>query len=365
MPSAVFKTRMKKLRRGIEKEGFEGVVLAPGPNLKYYADVQSQILERLFLLFVPRDGEAHLIAPNIEAGPYARSPLDIKIHAWADASGPTAAFNSVKSEMGLTGRWGCEGRVPFGYVAQIRDSRLELEPADSLLQEIRAVKDETELSALRRAAKMLGGAYLKIPEIAKAGVSELEVAKALREEIFANGGETVDFCSVQAGRNAADPHWAPSPAKLRRDEGFLIDTCCSFSGYSADITRTFVLGKSKEVEEAYGDVLEAQEAGLRSVRPGVATGAVDASARRRLEARGRGKQFFHRTGHGLGLEIHEEPYIAPGGRRKLRSGMVFTVEPGAYVEGRYGVRIEDDVVVTTGGVDVITRMVPKEFGWWK
>jgi Xaa-Pro aminopeptidase len=356
---------MQKLRNSVARSGLEGVVIAPGPNMRYYTDVQSQILERPFLLFVPNDGPAHLVAPNIEAGPYARSPVEIEIHAWDDAGGPSGAFGSLRKDVRLKGRWGCEGRVPFGYLTQIVDKKLSLEPADPLLQTIRETKDPGEVALLKKAAKILGEAYLKIPEIAKIGVSELEVAKALREEIFVGGGDTVDFCSVQAGKNAADPHWAPSPAKLRGDEGFLIDTCCAVSGYNADITRTFVLGKNKEVEDAYADVLEAQKAAVTMVGPGVATGKVDAAARTRLGARGRGEQFFHRAGHGLGLDIHEEPYIVSGGRKKLRPGMVFTVEPGAYVAGKFGVRIEDDVVVTADGAEVITGMVPKEFGWWK
>lgn len=356
---------MRKLRKSIVKEGFDGVVLAPGPNTRYYTDVQSQMLERPFLMFVPKDGDAHLVAPNIEAGPYARSPVDIELHVWEDATGPKDAFDALRKSIGLKGRWGCEGRVPFGYLTQITDKRLKLESAEPLLQSIRETKDATELATMKRSAKILGEAYLKIPEIGKAGATELEVAKALRDVILANGADSVDFCGVQAGKNAADPHWAPSSTKLRDGEGFLIDSCSTIEGYSADITRTFVLGGNKEVEAAYNDVLDAQKAGVDAVGPGVTTGEVDAAARSRLDSRGRAKEFFHRTGHGLGLEIHEEPYIAPGGRKRLRAGMVFTVEPGAYVAGRFGVRIEDDVTVTAGGVEVMTSMVPKEFGWWR
>ena len=362
---STFKTRMQKLRRAVARADLEGVVLAPGPNIRYYTDVQSQILERPFLLFIPRDGEAHLVAPSLESGPYSRSPVEIVVHAWDDTNGPTGAFKSLRKAVVLSGRWGCEGRVPYGYLTQIMDKKLLLEPADPLLQTIREVKDQAELTSLKKAARILGEAYLRVPEIARAGVTELEVAKALRETVFANGGETMDFCSVQAGKNAADPHWAPSPAKLRSGDGFLIDACCTFGGYSADITRTFVLGRNRQVEEAYDDVLVAQKAGVASVAPTATTGEVDAATRDILEARGRGEQFFHRTGHGLGLEIHEEPYIVSGGRKRLRPGMVFTVEPGVYVEGRFGVRIEDDVVVSGDGVEVITDMVPKEFGWWK
>ena len=119
VPASVFETRLQKLRKSLKRQGLDGVVLAPGPNMRYYTSVQSQILERPFLLFIPTDGEAHLVAPNIEAGPYARSPVQITIHAWDDAGGPSGAFGSLRREVSLGGRWGCEGRVPFGYLTQI------------------------------------------------------------------------------------------------------------------------------------------------------------------------------------------------------------------------------------------------------
>lgn len=339
--------------------------MAPGSNMLYYTGVRSKMLERPFLMFVPSDGRAHLVAPNLEAGPYTRAPVEMEIHDWSDAEGPKGAFRSLRRSMRLDGRWGCEGTVPFGYLTQIQDRKLVLEPADPVLQSIREIKDEVELSMLKEAAKILAAAYRKVPEIAKAGLTEMEVAKLLREEIFALGGETVDFCDVQAGKNAADPHWAPSSTKLKTGEGYLIDSGCTIGGYNADITRTFVLGRNADVESAYADVLEAQLAGLQAVRAGATTGEVDSATREKLEAKGRGEQFFHRTGHGLGLEIHEEPNVRPRGREKLKPGMVFTVEPGVYVEGRYGVRIEDDVAITSRGAEVITGSLPKEFGWWK
>jgi Xaa-Pro aminopeptidase len=362
---SVFAKRLERLQRSLALEEFEGVVMAPGSNVRYYTDVQSKLLERPFLLFVPAVGTPNLVAPTLEAGPYSRSPLEVEIHKWDDAGGPAGAFDSLRRSVPLRGRWGCEGQVPFGYLTRITDKKLSLEPADSLLQSIRETKDASEIASLRSAAAILSRAYLKIPEFARPGSTELEVAKALREVVLMEGGESIDFCDVQAGKHAADPHWAPSSTKLRRDEGFLIDAGCTVGGYNADITRTFVLGKNKKIEEAYADVLEGQVAGVKAVVPDARTGDVDSAARSRIVAAGRGKQFFHRTGHGLGLEIHEEPYIVSGGRKKLRPGMVFTVEPGVYYEGGFGVRIEDDVVVTDAGADVITSGVPKEFGWWR
>ncbi len=362
---SVFVRRLERLQRALALEELDGVVMAPGSNVRYYTGVQSKLLERPFLFFVPAAGSVNLVAPTLEAGPYSRSPLGIGIHRWDDAGGPAGAFDSLRRELPLKGRWGCEGQVPFGYLAHVSDKKLSLEPADRLLQSMRETKDASEITSLKKAASMLSRAYLKVPGFARAGSTELEVARAMREAAFAEGAESVDFCDVQAGKHAADPHWAPSSAKLRDDEAFLIDAGCTVGGYNADITRTFVIGKDKRVEDAYADVLEGQSAGLRAVVPDALTGDVDLAARSRIAAAGRGERFFHRTGHGLGLEIHEEPYIVTGGRKKLRPGMVFTVEPGVYYEGRFGVRIEDDVIVTETGADVITSRVPKEFGWWK
>lgn len=364
-PRTAFASRVQKLRRAIVKSGFGGVVMAPGPNIRYFTGVQSQILERPFMLFVPAEGDPHLVAPNLESGPYSRSPVSITLHMWDDAGGPSASFAELRRAVDLKGEWGCEGRVPYAYLRQIEDPGLKLEPADSMLERIRETKDEAELAEVRKAAEILGKAYLKVPQLMRAGMTESQLATALREEAFSLGAEVVDFCSVQAGAHAADPHWSPSATKIRDGEVVLIDSCCTKAGYYADITRTFVVGRNAKVEKAYGQVLEAQTAALESVRAGAKVGDVDAAARSSLESASMGRYFYHRTGHGLGLDVHEKPYIVPGGEERLRAGMVFTVEPGVYIEGDYGVRIEDDVIVGHGRVEVPTAIVPKEYGWWK
>jgi Xaa-Pro aminopeptidase len=358
-------SRLGRLRSEAAKAGLDGVILAPGPNVEYYTGVRSQLLERPFLFFLPRDGDPQLVAPTLESGPFARSPVKVEVHSWDDASGPSGAFAALRSSIDLSGSWGCEGRVPFGYLSHVMGEGVEFGSADPILQSIREIKDASELASLREAAKILAGAFEKVPEMMREGMTELELAGALREEVFARGGETVDFCMVQAGEDAADPHWAPSKRKIARGAGVVIDAGCTLSGYNADITRTFLLGKNPELEESYRFVLEAQRSGIAAVGRGRPVGEVDAATRQVLEGKGLGRYFFHRTGHGLGLEIHEEPYIVSGGKKRLREGMVFTVEPGVYISGRYGVRIEDNVVVTPDGCDVITRSVPKEFGWWE
>jgi Xaa-Pro dipeptidase len=365
MASRHLKARLDRLRAAMMEEGFGGVVLAPGPNLRYYTGVNSHLLERPFLFFLPTEGTPQLVAPKIETGPYRRAGRGIEIHDWDDNEGPSGSFAALRRRLDLTGRWGCEGRVPFGYLTHVMGEGLELVSAEEALQTIRAVKDPSELDSLRRATKILSSAYLKFPSFIKEGVTEIELAGAVREEILALGGETVDFCDVQAGADAADPHWTPSRKKIARGDGIIVDTGCTIDGYNADITRTFLVGSNERLERIYADVLEAEERAIEAVRAGVTVGRVDAAARGWLTKRKLGEYFIHRTGHGLGLEIHEEPYIVAGGKKKLVPGMVFTTEPGVYIPGRLGVRIEDNVVATTGGAEVITGSLPKEFGWWK
>lgn len=354
------------MRRTVAKQGCNGVIIAPGPNLRYYTGVSSHMLERPFLFFLPAGRvPPQLVAPTLEAGPYRRSELGIDVHEWDDTTGPSGAFASLRRRIDLEGRWSCEGRVPFGYLTHVFDEGLELVSAEEALQKIREVKDASELRSLGKAATILSSAYLKIPSFIKEGVTELELAGAVREEILTEGGETVDFCDVQAGANGANPHWAPSPKKVASGDGIVVDAGCTYEGYNADITRTFVLGRNDELERVYIEVLEAEERAIKAVKVGTPVGAVDAAARDWLVKRDLGRYFFHRAGHGLGLEVHEEPYIVSGGKKKLVPGMVFTTEPGVYMSGKFGVRIEDDVAVGEDGAEVITGSLPKEFGWWR
>lgn len=171
---------------------------------------------------------------------------------------------------------------------------------------------------------------------------------------------------VQSGVRAADPHSDTSSKKIRKGESVVVDVVSSYGGYAADITRTFILGGDSSVEKIYNNVLAAQQKAIDTAKVGVSTGRIDAAARDSLKRDGLAKYFIHRTGHGLGLEVHEAPYIVSGGRERLAAGMVFTVEPGAYIPGKLGVRIEDDVAMLKDcRREVLSGKVPKEYGWWK
>jgi len=358
------KRRAGRLAKALRAAGLEGAIIAPGPNLVYYTGVKAHLFERPFLLLLQSDGDAHLLAPKLEAGPF-RGSIQLTVHAWDDNEGPSGAFKELLSEVNTRGTWGCEGRVPFGFLDHLLTRGLKATPADGVLQTIREVKEPEELDLLVRSAAILSGSILKAPEALHEGMTEKELSRFISEDAIAGGADEVDPM-VQSGARAADPHSVTSTRKIRRGDSVVIDVVSTYAGYAADITRTFVIGGDVEVEKVYRSVLSAQLKAIDSAKAGVPTGKVDSAARGSLKKDGLDKYFIHRTAHGLGLEVHEAPYIVARGRELLRSGMVFTVEPGAYIPGKLGVRIEDDVAISRrGDGKVTTEKVPKEYGWWR
>ncbi len=358
------KKRTGKLANKLRSAELAGVIIAPGPNLVYYTGVRAQLLESPFLLLIKSDGEGHLLAPKLESGPFRHS-IPLTVHSWDDNEGPLQAFKELVKGIDTTGAWGCDGRVPFGFLHHILRSGLKVKPADDILQGIREVKEEDELELIKKSAEILSQSILKLPGIIRAGMTEKELARFILEDEMAAGADEVDPM-VQSGARAADPHSETSSRKIRRGESVVVDVVSSYGGYAADITRTFVVGKDSSVEKAYESVLASQMKAVDSAAVGVPTGTVDAAARNSLKREGLAKYFIHRTGHGLGLEVHEAPYLVSGGRERLAAGMVFTVEPGVYIPGKLGVRIEDDIAISKGGrCEVVTGKVPKEYGWWE
>jgi Xaa-Pro aminopeptidase len=356
--------RVGRLVRELRSAGLAGAIIVPGPNMTYYTGVRAHLFERPFLLLVQSDGDAHLLAPRLEAGPF-RASIPLTVHAWDDNEGPSPAFKELLDGIEVAETWGCDGRVPFGFLNHLLSEGLKVEPADGILQSIREVKEPAELELIKKSASILSGSIMKVPEVLREGMTERELARFILEDGLARGATEVDPM-VQSGARAADPHSETSDRKIGRGESVVVDVVSYFGGYAADVTRTFVLGSDSEVEKTYRSVLSAQQRAIGSAKAGVATGKVDRAARDSLGKDGLGKYFIHRTGHGLGLEVHEAPYIVSGGRELLSPGMVFTVEPGAYIPGRLGVRIEDDIAISEEGRRVvITGKVPKDYGWWR
>jgi Xaa-Pro aminopeptidase len=267
-----------------------------------------------------------------------------------------------------------KGRSKVGYsagqvtVAQKRaldaasGSRVRWVNDANAVERLRAVKDDTELSAIQEAADVISAVFRRVPRIVRPGASELAVAAEIEHEIKRRGGSGPSFETIVAsGARSAWAHARPTSKLLRKNELVVLDQGAILRSYCSDMTRTVYLGKaSRKVRSLYTAVLEAQEAGKQAIRPGVTAGDVDKAARNTLKRARLDRYFTHSLGHGLGLEVHEMPRLGRGEQTILREGMVLTVEPGVYVEGLGGIRIEDDVVVTAkGAVDLTTA--PRDF----
>jgi D-alanyl-D-alanine dipeptidase len=229
-------------------------------------------------------------------------------------------------------------------------------PASVVIGRLRAVKDEEELSALRRAGRAADETFRQILEMTFQGRREEEVAADLANLLVRNGHARADFTIVGSGPNAASPHHEPGGRTILPHDAVVMDFGGELGGYFSDTTRTVVVGEPPDgFEQAYEVVREAQSAAVEAVRPGMRAEEIDDAARRVVDAAGYGERFIHRTGHGIGLELHEPPYMVEGDRTTLEPGMTFSVEPGIYLAGRFGVRIEDIVAVTEDGVERLNR----------
>jgi Xaa-Pro dipeptidase len=232
----------------------------------------------------------------------------------------------------------------------------QLVPAETVLAEMRMCKEKDEIEQIRRAVVLTERALASTIRQVQARMTEKQVASLLTTELLRAGGEALAFpTTVLAGENAAMPHASSGDRAINRGETIVVDCGVSVGGYSADITRTFVIGGLEpDMSWIYEVVLMANAAAQAAVKPGVPAGVIDQTARAVIEEAGYGEYFTHRTGHGLGLEVHEPPYIVTGNREPLMPGMTFTIEPGIYLPGRGGVRIEDDIVVTETGAETLT-----------
>ncbi len=362
--ATIFNSRAKRLRQRLDAEGLEGVVVVPGPNMQYLTGVDSLLLERPFMLLFRAVDEAQLVAPELESGPYRRCPTPMEVHAWTDSEGSAGAIGEAQRAAHLKGRWGVEGKTPFLFLNKLSGASAKFEDAEPVLQGLREIKDEQEAKLLRRSGRILSDSFERFPEIIREGMTELELARKATELIYSNGATKVDAMLVQSGPRAADPHGGPTEKKVRRGEGIIFDVGSTYKGYYADVTRTICVGATGDLERVYDRVLDAEERGIKAASEGSAVGEVDGAARGALKRAKMAQYFIHRTGHGLGLEVHEAPYIIEGGKEVIRKGMCFTVEPGVYMPGKLGVRIEDDVYMAGKRGQAMTN-TPKEFGWWK
>ncbi len=335
-------------------------------SIAYLTGVRAEPYERLMALAVRPDG-ATLILPAIERENAERAKTDAEIVSWRDGENP---YRLVQEALKGSVRLAVEKEhMPLAVAEALREVLHTREMLDvaAEIRRLRCIKSPLEQERLAHAAAITDATTEEILGRIRGGQTELEIALAIGASIGAGGGTPAFQTLVLAGPNSALPHGRPSGQHLSQGDLVLLDFGAAYDGYCADTTRVAIVGTSTTRQrEIHGLVLAAHDAAIDAVRAGATTGDVDSAARKVIEAAGLGDRFFHRVGHGLGLEPHEDPSLDPGSKMVLEVGMVFTVEPGIYIPGWGGVRIEDDVVVESDGCRLLTnadrslRAVPDE-----
>lgn len=324
-------------------------------SIAYLTGFSANPHERLMALVVS-ERDATLIVPALEYEKAMKNAHDVSVQGWRDGED---AYALVADALGSVSEIAAEKEHITLFAAEritTITGASELVDVGREVRRMRLVKRADEVEKIQRAAAITDEAGESVLSRLRAGMSELDVALMMGSAIGERGGTLAFGTLVQSGPNSAMPHATPSGRKIEKGDFVLLDFGAALEGYLADSTRMAVIGEpSAKQREIFDTVLRAHDAAIEAVRSGVTTGDVDQAARRVIEDAGYGPQFFHRIGHGLGMEGHEDPSLDPGSTTELESGMVFTIEPGIYVEGLGGVRIEDDVVVEDSGCRVLTQ----------
>jgi Xaa-Pro aminopeptidase len=349
MPSS----RTERVRAQLERERADWLLVPASADFLWLTGASARTTERLVALALPRAGNPFIVVPRLEADALAHAAPGIELEIWDESDDP---FARLEQRMELK-------RAPVVLIGEglrvanvLRLTALaKCRPAGAALADLRAVKEEPELRALGEAAAHADRIVEEAADFMRAGMTEREVAKFVMAR-FEAAGDHDTWAIVASGPNGALPHHFTSDRRLAEGDVVVLDVGAFTSGYGSDITRTYFIGEpDPEALRVYEIVNAAREAGIAASRAGAAAEAVDIAARGVIESAGYGRFFTHRTGHGVGLEVHEPPYLVAGNSSVLREGMVHSVEPGIYLPGRFGVRLEDLVVVEAAGARRLNR----------
>ncbi len=346
LPPEVFRGRQARLRERARATGLDALVVTPSTNLAYAADLAIGRSERLTALVLLVDGPSVLITPSFEEANHRRTAVVDEVRTWQEDGDPIALAGKA-----LAGRKtvGLDGSTAYATAAELKERTGEtLRDATPVFDALRMVKSPEEQAFLREAGRRTNAAIDATHARMRSGMTEREIARILQEEfarVSVNGGGLVQF-----GPNSAFPHGAPAERRLAKGDVVLIDAGCRVRGYTSDITRTVAFGNpSDELRKVYEVVNHAQLTGIEALAVGKPAEEVDRAARKVIDDAGYGAYFTHRLGHGLGMDGHEPPYLVRGNHVPIVEGNVFTVEPGIYLPGKFGVRIEDDYAVGPKG----------------
>jgi len=356
LEKSVYRRRLDEIEHVLQKNSADFALLTPSPGYQYLTGSAYQMHERLVAILVVPDEAPRIIAPAFEISDHANNTWVSEFLPWNEDEDPYAILaDTVGTKLeGFNVMF--DEKLPLGIYWNIKKA-IGFRETKSLtphLENMRLIKGQEEIDMMKRAGQIIDKAVMKAFKSAKVGMTEKEVQQIVQNEIAANGASQT-FAAVQFGEKTALPHARSADRKLREGDMVLMDCGCSIEGYNTDMTRVGVVGEpSDEQKKVHSIVRLAEETALEGLKPGLACGAADGIARRIIEEAGYGDEFTHRLGHGIGLEVHEPPYIIRGNAQVLEPGMTHSIEPGVYMEGKFGVRVEDLVVITENGAEAIT-----------
>ena len=359
----VYAQRLHAAQKAAADKGIDLLLIGTGPDFAYLTGSWVSSHERLTVLVVPQQGNAWIAAPNTDITDIKAAPvgeLDVELRGWNDGENPY--------ELALRGAGDGLGKVALGqsltadHVLRFQEllPHASYELATYALAELFTRKDEAEIAELRKAGHAIDAVHAQVPQLLQAGRTEAEVAHEL-EKLILQEHSVIDFVIVGSGPNGANPHHSFSDRVLAEGEPVVVDIGGTLpSGYHSDCTRTYVVGGDiskapRDFQDAYAVLADAQAAARAAAHPGSTAADIDAITRQAISAAGWGDYFVHRTGHGIGLSTHEEPFIMEGNDLALEEGMAFSIEPGIYLEGKWGMRLEDIVVLTNDGYEPLNQ----------
>lgn len=364
--------RMARLTQAMQSRATDALVVVPGANMRYLTGQAFHTSERLNLIILPADGSTPcMVLPAMEV-PRARATAEATLagrmlfFSWTDEAGPKEAlrqalvhaFSTIDRETPMIGVEYLAMRLLELRAIEAVGPTVQTEDATLLLADLRMVKAAAELALLREAVRIVETALQQTIARIQPGVTEQQLAAFWKDAMLQAGAEGESFpCQVASGPNSANPHHHTSQRAVQPGDLIILDGGALYQGYASDMTRTVALGEpGEEARRIYDLVLQANTAARAALHPGTSGEAIDQAARQVIVAGGYGEQFVHRTGHGLGMDVHELPNIVAGSQHPLAEGTTFTIEPGIYLHGLGGVRIEDDVVITASGGESLTSM---------
>ncbi|MBV9789839.1 MAG: aminopeptidase P family protein [Chloroflexi bacterium] len=353
-------SRIDRVCQALRAADVSALAVVPGANLLYLLGLTMHSSERLAIAFIAQSGDVRMVLPALEQPrAAAEAQTEIQFYPWHDAEGYAQALGQCLDDLQLPGQLGVEYTTMRVMELRAIEQFGEVETVDAteLIAGLRMTKDAAELDAMRAAVRAVEAGLRAAIDAIKPGATEREIAEVWERTMREAGSQGPSFTTIVAsGPNSANPHYTTGDRRLQPGDLIVLDGGAQIGGYVSDITRTVALGEpSDEARKIYETVLAANRAGVAASKPGANGAQIDGAARQVIEDAGYGQYFIHRTGHGLGMEIHEPPYLHATSTAPLAAGTTFTVEPGVYVAGIGGVRIEDDVVLTENGAECLTN----------